>query len=35
MTTPQLKGLGITQAWSTTSWKASGYVDGIGWKPGA
>jgi hypothetical protein len=31
MTTPKIKGLGITQEWSTTRWRATGYVDGIGW----
>jgi hypothetical protein len=31
MTTPTIQALGITQQWSTTSWHASGYVEGIGW----
>jgi hypothetical protein len=31
MTPPTIQALGITQEWSTTSWKATGYVDGIGW----
>jgi hypothetical protein len=31
MTTPKIQVLGITQQWSTTSWKATGYVEGIGW----
>jgi hypothetical protein len=31
MTPPKIKGLGITQEWSTTSWKATGYVEGVGW----
>jgi hypothetical protein len=28
---PKIQALGITQQWSTTSWKATGYVEGIGW----
>jgi hypothetical protein len=31
MTPPTIMGLGITQQWSTTNWKATGYVDGVGW----
>jgi hypothetical protein len=31
MTPPKIQGLGITQKWSGTSWKASGFVEGIGW----
>jgi hypothetical protein len=31
MTTPKIQALGITQQGSTTRWKASGYVDGVGW----
>jgi hypothetical protein len=31
MTPPKLQGLGITQEWLGTSWKASGFVEGIGW----
>jgi hypothetical protein len=31
MSTPKIQALGITQQWSTTSWKASGDVEGIGW----
>ena len=31
MTPPKIQGLGITQEWSGTSWKASGFVEGIGW----
>jgi hypothetical protein len=31
MTTPKIQALGITQQWSTTSWKATGYVEGMGW----
>jgi hypothetical protein len=31
MTTAKIKALGITQQWSPTSWKATGYVDGAGW----
>jgi hypothetical protein len=28
---PKIQALSITQQWSTTSWKATGYVEGIGW----
>jgi hypothetical protein len=31
MTAPTIQALGITQQWSTTRWKATGYVEGIGW----
>jgi hypothetical protein len=31
MTTLKIQALGITQEWSPTSWKARGYVDGVGW----
>ena len=31
MTPPTIQALGVTQAWSGTSWKATGYVEGIGW----
>jgi hypothetical protein len=31
MTPPTIQALGITQEWSTTSWRATGYVEGIGW----
>jgi hypothetical protein len=31
MTAPKIQALGITQQWSTTSWKVTGYVDGVGW----
>jgi hypothetical protein len=31
MTPSKIQGLGITQQWPTTSWKATGYVEGIGW----
>jgi hypothetical protein len=31
MNPPKIQALGITQHWSTTSWKATGYVEGIGW----
>jgi hypothetical protein len=31
MNTPKIKGLGITQQWSSTRLKATGYVDGVGW----
>jgi hypothetical protein len=31
MTTPTIQALGITQHWSPTNWKATGYVEGVGW----
>ena len=31
MTTPKIQALGITQEGATTRWKATGYVDGMGW----
>jgi hypothetical protein len=31
MTPPKIQALGITQEWFGTSWKATGYVEGIGW----
>jgi hypothetical protein len=31
MTPPMIQALGITQEWSTTSWRATGYVEGVGW----
>jgi len=31
MSSPTIKGIGITQHVSPASWKATGYVDGIGW----
>jgi hypothetical protein len=31
MNTPKLQALGITQQDSSTRWKATGYVDGVGW----
>jgi hypothetical protein len=31
MTTPKIQALAIRQQWSTTSWKATGYVEGMGW----
>jgi hypothetical protein len=31
VTTPTIQALGITQEGSPTSWKATGYVDGVGW----
>ena len=31
MTTPKIQALGITQQWSTTNWKATGAVEGVGW----
>jgi hypothetical protein len=31
MTPPTIQALGITQPWPTTSWKATGDVEGIGW----
>jgi hypothetical protein len=32
MTPPTIQALGVTQEWFGTSWKATGYVDGIGWR---
>jgi hypothetical protein len=29
--TPKIQGLGIIQDGSPTRWKATGYVEGIGW----
>jgi hypothetical protein len=31
MATPKIQALGVTQQWSTTNWKATGFVDGVGW----
>jgi len=31
MNTPKIQALGIAQQGSPTRWKATGYVDGIGW----
>jgi len=31
MTTPKVQALGITQESFSTRWKATGYVDGVGW----
>jgi hypothetical protein len=31
MTTPKIQALGITLQWSTTNWKATGAVEGVGW----
>jgi hypothetical protein len=31
MTPPSIQALGITQEWFGTSWKATGYVEGVGW----
>ena len=31
MTIPTIQALAITQHWSTTHWRASGAVEGIGW----
>jgi hypothetical protein len=31
MTTPKIQALGITQEGSLTRWKATGYVEGVGW----
>ena len=31
MTTPNIQALGITQEGAPTCWKATGYVEGIGW----
>ena len=28
---PKIQALGITQHWSPTRWRATGYVDGVGW----
>jgi hypothetical protein len=28
---PPIQALGITQEWAGTSWKATGYVEGVGW----
>jgi hypothetical protein len=32
MSTPKIRGLGITQDGFTMRWKASGDVEGIGWQ---
>jgi hypothetical protein len=31
MSTPKIEGLGIVQDGSPTRWKATGYVEGVGW----
>jgi hypothetical protein len=31
MNTPEIQALGIVQDHFTTRWKATGYVEGIGW----
>jgi hypothetical protein len=31
MTTPKIQALAITQEGSSTRWRASSYVDGVGW----
>jgi hypothetical protein len=31
MKTPTIQALGITQEGSSTRWKATGYVEGVGW----
>jgi hypothetical protein len=31
MSPPKIQALGITQEGAKTRWKATGYVDGIGW----
>jgi hypothetical protein len=31
MTPPKIQALGVTQEGSPTRWKATGYVEGIGW----
>jgi hypothetical protein len=31
MNDPKIQALGITQEASPTRWKATGYVDGVGW----
>jgi hypothetical protein len=31
MTPPKIQALGVTQEWFGTRWKATGYVEGVGW----
>jgi hypothetical protein len=31
MTSPKIQALGITQEGAPTPWKATGYVDAVGW----
>jgi len=31
MTPLKIEALGIMQQWSTTRWKATGYVESVGW----
>jgi hypothetical protein len=31
VTPPTIQALGITREWAGTSWKARGYVEGVGW----
>jgi hypothetical protein len=31
MTPPKIQALGITQEGSPTRWRATGYVEGVGW----
>jgi hypothetical protein len=31
MNGPKIQALGVTQQGSATRWKATGYVDGVGW----
>ncbi len=31
MTPPKIQGLGITQEGTPTRWRATGYVQGLGW----
>ena len=31
MTPPTIQALGVTQEWPSTRWKATGYVEGVGW----
>jgi hypothetical protein len=31
MSTPNIRGLGVVQDGSPNRWKATGYVDGVGW----
>jgi hypothetical protein len=31
MTPPKIQALGVTQEGAPTRWKATGYVDGVGW----
>ena len=31
MTPPKIRALGVTQNWLGTSWRATGFVEGVGW----